>query len=116
MVGELLNNAIKYAGHANIAVSVRTRGNTVVIEVSDDGPGLSPEERSAATQRFWRSQQHRAVGGNGLGMTIVDKLAVANGGRLLLAEAQPHGLLACLEFPRAAEVRAGNVDGQAAPA
>jgi hypothetical protein len=48
-------------------------------------------------------------------MTIVDKLAVANGGRLLLAEAQPHGLLACLEFPRA-EVRAGHVNGQAAPA
>ncbi|MDQ0675702.1 signal transduction histidine kinase [Pseudarthrobacter siccitolerans] len=114
MVGELLNNAIKYAGPANIAVSVRMRGNTVVIEVSDDGPGLSPEERSVATQRFWRSQQHRAVGGNGLGMTIVDKLAVANGGRLLLAEAQPHGLLACLEFPRAAEVRAGHPNGQAA--
>jgi signal transduction histidine kinase len=115
MVGELLNNAIKYAGRANIAAAVRTGGNTVVIEVSDDGPGLSPEERSVATQRFWRSQQHGAVSGNGLGMTIVDKLAMANGGRLLLAEAQPQGLLACLEFPRAAEVHTGDINGQAAP-
>ncbi len=34
-------------------------------------------------------------------MTIVDKLAGANGGRLLLAEASPHGLIARIEFPRA---------------
>jgi signal transduction histidine kinase len=115
MVGELLNNAIKYGGHANISVAVRALGNAVVIEVSDDGPGLSSEERAVAPQRFWRSPQHGAVSGNGLGMTIVDKLAVANGGRLLLAEAQPHGLLACLQFPRAAEVRTGDVNGQPAP-
>ncbi|MET1087098.1 MAG: HAMP domain-containing sensor histidine kinase [Arthrobacter sp.] len=102
MVGELLNNAIKYAGRAHIAVGIQVRGPAVVIEVSDDGPGLSAQELSVATQRFWRSPQQRAVSGNGLGMTIVDKLAVANGGRLLLAAAQPHGMLARLEFPRAA--------------
>jgi signal transduction histidine kinase len=108
MVGELLNNAIKYAGGATIAVGVSARGNTVVIEVADDGPGLSSEELSAATQRFWRSPRHAPVSGNGLGMTIVEKLAVANGGRLLLAAAQPHGLLACLEFPRAGEAELGD--------
>jgi signal transduction histidine kinase len=116
MVGELLNNAIKYAGRATITVAVRARGNTVVIEVSDDGPGLSSEERSAATQRFWRSPEHSAVSGNGLGMTIVDKLAVANGGRLLLAPAQPHGLLACLKFPRAGEAQSWESNRQAGTA
>ena len=115
MVGELLNNAIKYAGRATIKVAVRARGNTVVIEVSDDGPGLSSEERSAAMQRFWRSPRHRTVSGNGLGMTIVDKLAVANGGRLVLATAEPHGLRACLEFPHAGDVPSGDTNRQAAP-
>ncbi|MFF1254120.1 sensor histidine kinase [Pseudarthrobacter sp. NPDC058329] len=111
MVGELLNNAVKYAGPAHISVAVRGRGGTVVIEVSDDGPGLSAEERAAATHRFWRSPQHRGVSGTGLGMTIVEKLAVANGGRLLLAEAQPHGLAASLEFPRAPEFHAPDTKG-----
>ncbi|MBT2553312.1 HAMP domain-containing sensor histidine kinase [Arthrobacter sp. ISL-5] len=99
MVGELLNNAIKYAPGAHISVAVREHSGAVTIEVSDDGPGLSAEERAAATTRFWRSPRNREIRGNGLGMTIVDKLAGANGGRLLLAEQSPHGLIACLEFP-----------------
>jgi signal transduction histidine kinase len=99
MVGELLANAVKYAGPAHISVGLHVRPGTVVIEVSDDGPGLSSDEAAAATKRFWRSPRHRDLGGNGLGMTIVDKLAAANGGRLVLARAHPHGLAARLEFP-----------------
>ena len=99
MVGELLNNAIKYAPGAQIFVGIRARPETVAIEVSDDGPGLSADERTAATTRFWRSPQHRSIQGNGLGMTIVDKLAGANGGRLILADRSPHGLAARIEFP-----------------
>jgi signal transduction histidine kinase len=99
MVGELLNNAIKYAPGAHISVAVRERSGAAIIEVSDDGPGLSEDERAAATTRFWRSPRNREVRGNGLGMTIVDKLAGANGGSLRLAERSPHGLTARLEFP-----------------
>ena len=69
--------------------------------MADDGPGLSADERAAATGRFWRSPRNRGTRGNGLGMTIVDKLAAANGGRLVLAAASPHGLVARLEFPPA---------------
>ncbi|HEY8753160.1 MAG TPA: HAMP domain-containing sensor histidine kinase [Arthrobacter sp.] len=100
MVGELINNAVKYAPGARISVAARRSPGSVSIEVSDDGPGLSAAERAAATSRFWRSPEHRQVRGTGLGMTIVDKLAVANGGRLVLADASPHGLIARLEFPR----------------
>lgn len=114
MAGELLNNAVKYAGRARISVAVRNLGATVVIEVSDDGPGLSSEERASATQRFWRSPKHRDVRGNGLGMTIVEKLAAANGGRLLLREAHPHGLAAFLEFPRVPK-SGPDATGQVAP-
>ncbi len=102
MVAELINNAIKYAPGAHIAVAARLRPGAVWIEVSDDGPGLSADERAAATGRFWRSPRNRGIRGNGLGMTIVDKLAGANGGRLVLADASPHGLIARLEFPLAA--------------
>lgn len=99
MVGELLNNAIKYAPGATICAAIRILPHTAAVEVNDDGPGLSEAERAASLGRFWRSPQHRHVRGNGLGMTIVDRLAGANGGRLVLAERSPHGLVARLEFP-----------------
>lgn len=99
MVGELLNNAIKYGAGAPISVAVRARPDAAAIEVADDGPGLSADELAAATTRFWRSPRHSGIRGNGLGMTIVDQLAAANGARLLLAGRLPHGLNARLEFP-----------------
>jgi signal transduction histidine kinase len=104
MVGELLANAIKYAPGARISVGLRAEAGSVAIEVADDGPGLSPEERAASTTRFWRSPRHRQIHGSGLGMTIVDRLAGANGGRLLLEERTPHGLAARLVFPDPAPV------------
>jgi signal transduction histidine kinase len=102
MVAELINNALKYAPGAHIIVAVRVRPGGMGIEVADDGPGLSADERAAATGRFWRSPRNRGIRGSGLGMTIVDKLAAANGSRLVLAAASPHGLVARLEFPLAA--------------
>jgi signal transduction histidine kinase len=109
MVGELVNNAIKYAAGARISLTVSARQDAVAVEISDDGPGLPADELAAATNRFWRSPQHHGIRGNGLGMTIVDKLAGANGGRLLLSEASPHGLTARIEFPRAAVQQDGGV-------
>jgi signal transduction histidine kinase len=100
MVGELLNNAIKYAPGARVTVAIRLLPGTAAIEIADDGPGLSPEERTAALGRFWRSARHSDIRGNGLGMTIVQQLAGANGGKLVLAEREPHGLITRLEFPR----------------
>jgi len=99
MASELLNNAIKYAPGATVRCTVRLEGDAVVVEISDDGPGLSGAERASAATRFWRSPQHSSVPGTGLGMTIVGELAAANGGRLVLAEAAPHGLAARVEFP-----------------
>lgn len=102
MVGELLANALKYApGGARITVASRqTQGGTAV-EVSDDGPGLPADQLAASTTRFWRAPQHsRIPPGNGLGMTIVERLAEANGAKLVLEANEPHGLTARLEFAR----------------
>ncbi|WP_247040830.1 HAMP domain-containing sensor histidine kinase [Arthrobacter rhizosphaerae] len=99
MVGELLNNAIKYAPGALITARVRLLPRGLVIEIADDGPGLSEDERTASLGRFWRSPRHRHLRGNGLGMTIVSRLAGANGGSLRLSQGDPRGLVASLEFP-----------------
>lgn len=101
MVDELLTNAIKYAPGTKVTVALRARDGSVSIEVSDGGPGLPAKDRAAATSRFWRSPQHQAIRGTGLGMAIVERLAKANGGRLVLEENPGGGLLARLEFPGA---------------
>lgn len=98
MVGELLANAIKYSPGGHIAVAAEATRDGLAIEVSDDGPGLSTDQRLASTSRFWRAPQHSGIPGNGLGLTIVERLAEANGGRLVLRERVPHGLIGRLEF------------------
>jgi len=99
MVGELLTNAIKYAPAAHISVAIVPGAEATAIEVSDDGPGLSVDQIASSTTRFWRAPQHKHIRGNGLGMPIVDRLAEANGGRLVLEERSPHGLTASIVFP-----------------
>ncbi|MFJ4208974.1 ATP-binding protein [Paenarthrobacter sp. NPDC089675] len=98
MIGELLANAIKYVPHGHITVAMTPTKGGAAVEISDDGPGLSDEQRTASTIRFWRAPQHSSIPGNGLGMTIVERLAEANGGRLSLEAREPHGLTARLEL------------------
>ena len=98
MVGELLANAIKYAPGAHITVATESAQGGTAVVISDDGPGLPDEQRAASTTRFWRAPQHSKIPGNGLGMTIVERLAEANGARLVLEPRVPHGLTARLEF------------------
>ncbi|GIU89153.1 MAG: hypothetical protein KatS3mg010_0252 [Acidimicrobiia bacterium] len=55
----------------------------VVVEVADDGPGLTREEAAHVFERFWRADtsRARASGGSGLGLSIVAAIAEAHGGR-----------------------------------
>lgn len=98
MIGELLNNAIKYAPGAAITATLRITAGNTIIEITDAGPGLSTAQLANATTRFWRAEQHASLRGTGMGMTIVEKLATANGARLNLSANQPHGLRASLTF------------------
>lgn len=100
MIGELLTNAIKYSAGAAITAAVHAEEGLAVVEIADDGPGLSGDQLASATTRFWRAPGHLGIRGSGMGMTIVEKLAEANGGRLVLGERLPHGLSARLEFNR----------------
>ncbi len=61
-----------------------------------EGPGLSPEERRRAFDRFWRG---RAGEGSGLALAIVRRLVAADGGTVELEEAAPHGLEAVVRLP-----------------
>jgi two-component system OmpR family sensor kinase len=85
LVDNLLANARTHAGpDADVSVSVRSSadGRGAELVVSDTGVGLSADQRAAATDRFWRSDdaRTRATGGSGLGLSIVRSIAEAHGG------------------------------------
>jgi signal transduction histidine kinase len=99
-VASLIDNAIKHAGSgASVQVSAALDGNAGVISVRDDGPGVPADLRGKVVERFYRLDQSRNVPGHGLGLSIVQAIATAHGGVLVLEDAQP-GLLAQLRLPR----------------
>ena len=98
MLGNLLDNACKWA-RARIVIASEQRGDTLVITVDDDGPGLPGEMREKVLQRGVRADEKAA--GSGLGLAIVRDLAELYQGSILLAESPLGGVRATLSLPAA---------------
>jgi signal transduction histidine kinase len=96
MLGNLLDNACKW-GRSQIAIASTMSGQTVVITVDDDGPGLEPSMREAVLQRGVRADE--AAPGSGLGLAIVRDLAELYGGSIALSGSPAGGLRARLQLP-----------------
>ncbi|WP_284619269.1 sensor histidine kinase [Aquabacterium humicola] len=97
-VFNLVDNAIRYAGRGTeVTVSVRAEGGHAIVEVADNGPGLSAEQREAVFGRFVRAT-HEGTG-CGLGLAIVREIAERHRGQVSLQPNQPQGLRARLDLP-----------------
>lgn len=96
----LIDNAVKYAGSAEI--SCRAKSQDIWIEVRDHGPGIPPEQLGRIFSPFFRGQRHdEKDGGTGIGLTIAKAQAAIVGGDLFIANAPAGGILATLRLPRA---------------
>jgi two-component system OmpR family sensor kinase len=82
-LGNLLGNAIKFSGDGDEVV-VRAFGanGTAVIEVSDSGVGIPPDELPRIPERFFRASTAGAAQGTGLGLAITQEIVDAHGGRM----------------------------------
>jgi two-component system sensor histidine kinase BaeS len=83
MVDNLVANALRHTGpDGRVVVTARSEDGHAVIEVSDTGAGIGPDELPHVFDRFWRAEKSRGRGGggSGLGLAIVRKLAEAHGG------------------------------------
>jgi signal transduction histidine kinase len=83
-IGNLIDNALKYAPGSSIAARVRTDDNQVRMSVSDNGPGMSPATRAHAFERFARGDTAGSIPGSGLGLAIVARTAERAGGSVSL--------------------------------
>ncbi len=100
----LVTNAAKYStAGESVDVAVRTWPDSAVIDVRDHGPGIHLSERERVFDRFYRgdSARSRTIGGTGLGLAIVRAIAHAQGGSVMIVDADPGpGTCVRLTFPR----------------
>jgi signal transduction histidine kinase len=94
---QILDNLIANAIEATpwgrkVTLAVRRRAGAVEVHVTDEGPGMTAAERARAFDRFWRGDPRGRQGNSGLGLAIVQQLAVACGGEVVLDDAVGGGL------------------------
>jgi signal transduction histidine kinase len=86
-VANLLENAVRYSPPGSrVRLAVGSERGRAWVAVSDEGPGIAPEDQPRVFDRFWRSDKarSRAEGGTGLGLAIVRQIANGHGGEVQL--------------------------------
>jgi signal transduction histidine kinase len=96
LVRNLIDNAVRYTPPKG-TVRIRVSEAPAEIEVSDTGPGIPPEERERAFDRFYRLKTSSG-GGTGLGLAIVKAIAGRHKAQVLLNEAPGGGLRVLVRF------------------
>ncbi|MGI9351964.1 MAG: ATP-binding protein [Rhizobiaceae bacterium] len=94
--GNLIENAAKYA-QSKVYVSARLDGNEVIVEVEDDGPGMSSEQIQKAKQRGGRIDEGKS--GWGLGLSIVNDIVDEYSGNFVLSKSELGGLKTTVRLP-----------------
>src|SRR5436190_2486385 len=109
-LANLVENAIKYGKPAaaaqplgvkaarEIVIEARREGDSVLLSVTDHGPGIPEADRKHAIERFVRLEASRTQPGSGLGLSLASAVATLHGGELRLGDAHP-GLVATLVLP-----------------
>lgn len=95
-VTNLVDNALKFAGDgARVEIHVGARR----IEVRDNGPGISSDDKSHVWERFWRAESGRALPGSGLGLAIVRQFADDHGASAYVLDNVGGGAIVGIQFP-----------------
>jgi signal transduction histidine kinase len=96
----LIANAVKYGGGAQVTLNPPVKG-TVTLVVEDDGPGIPAHEIDRVFQPFQRleTSRNRETGGTGLGLPIARNILRAHGGDVTLANRPSGGMRAVVTLP-----------------
>ena len=103
--GYLLSNALRYSPEGGRVVIAAHRVNDAVqMSVTDEGPGLTADQRDRVFERFYRvdPSRSRALGGSGIGLAIARALVEAMGGRIFVeSDGEGRGSTFRIELPAA---------------
>jgi signal transduction histidine kinase len=105
-VTNLVENATRFGAEATIRLAM-SDGNAI-IDVEDDGPGISDAQKDNMLEPFVRGDSARNMdeaAGFGLGLSIARAIVLAHGGELSLHDSEPHGLRVRIQIPISQEVR-----------
>ena len=99
-ISNLIDNAIKY-GETKNTINVGSRDNTdsILIWVSDTGPGIQDKDKEKVLNRFTRLDTSRNTSGTGLGLSLVTSMVKFHKGTIELLDAKPNGLIVKLLIP-----------------
>lgn len=98
----LIDNVGRYAPGSTLEAVVEAAGDVCLISVSDNGPGMTATECEYAFERFWRADdaRTRTTGGSGLGLSVVEAIAEAHGGRAMIERRNGGGTKVTVTIPR----------------
>jgi signal transduction histidine kinase len=101
-IGNLVDNAVKFAGRGAVTLTTMRRGGNVLIAVTDQGPGIPPTERERVFEPFVRlgDPLARAQQGTGLGLTLVRSIASDLGGSVSAEPGRGGGACLTRTWPR----------------
>ena len=102
VIVNLIANAIKYTQEGGaIEVRVRADGATALLEVSDNGAGISAQALPHVFERFYRADKARSrnSGGAGLGLAIAKAICTAHGAEITVSSQEGHGSCFTVELP-----------------
>ncbi len=101
ILGNLFENAVRYAARGNVTVSSRRQGAAIEVAVSDEGPGVSEDHRERLFEPFFRADPSRSrkTGASGLGLMIVRRAVEAHGGTVRAENSPGGGLQVTFSLP-----------------
>ncbi|GAA3383229.1 HAMP domain-containing sensor histidine kinase [Cryptosporangium minutisporangium] len=99
----LIDNAAKWSpADQPVQVRLRAEGTSALLEVDDAGPGIDDADVPRVFDRFYRADSARALPGSGLGLSIVQRVVYAHGGRATVGRSARGGALLRVDLPAAA--------------
>ena len=99
VVGNLLENALRYTPAGRVTVDIRRHGTEIQVAVADSGIGIAAEDLERVFDRFWRADPVRSPGGSGLGLAIARALARRHGGDVTVTSRHGFGSTFVASFP-----------------
>ncbi|HEY9086153.1 MAG TPA: HAMP domain-containing sensor histidine kinase [Candidatus Tyrphobacter sp.] len=99
-IKNVVDNAVKYAPESPVDVGVARDDGTVLVTVSDRGPGIDPADLPHIFERFYRGDGKYEIEGSGLGMAIAKSAVERFGGSIAVESAKGEGTRVTMRFPR----------------